>query len=185
MSRDFGWKEFEPDSPESAESPTDSPIAADPAPLPWAPEPVTGERAPSGAPESTSVGADAAEANSDSQGLKPAPSPRAAGAGGFRLGELIWFCLAVVDLFLALDFGLRAIAAGDSSFVRVVINVGNWLAGPFVGVLSHRSVPTVAHTGFWAALVAIVIYTLAAWLLIRLLRLITTPASPHAPRRRA
>ena len=43
------------------------------------------------------------------------------------------------------------------------------LAGPFTGILSGRNSPEVDHTTFWAALLAIVVYTVAAWVLMRLL----------------
>jgi uncharacterized membrane protein YvlD (DUF360 family) len=39
------------------------------------------------------------------------------------------------------------------------------LAGPFTGILSGRNSPEVDHTTFWAALLAIVVYTVAAWVL--------------------
>jgi hypothetical protein len=98
-----------------------------------------------------------------------------------RLGELVWLCLAVVDVFLALDFLLRAVGARAAGFVGVVSRVGNVLAKPFVGVLSRPGVPKVDHTSFWAALVAIVVYTVAAWIVIRLLRLVAAPAPPRVP----
>lgn len=178
MSRELGWKEFEPDSSAAPENPAEATVDSEPTPLPWTSEPATVEFELNQAGE---TGPPVADAPSMSETHTPATSSPVA-ARGFRLGELIWLCLAVVDLFLALDFGLRAIAAGDSSFVQVVTNVGDWLAGPFVGVLSHRTTPAVAHTTFWAALVAIVIYTLAAWLLIRLLRVLASPGAGHARR---
>jgi roadblock/LC7 domain-containing protein len=81
--------------------------------------------------------------------------------------------LAVVDAFLALDFVFRAIAAQDAGFVNVVSRVGNALASPFTGIFSHQVVPQVDHTTFWAALVAIVIYTVGVWILLRLLTLLS------------
>jgi hypothetical protein len=93
--------------------------------------------------------------------------------GSNRLGELVWLCLAVVDAFLALDFLFRAVAAQDSGFVGAVTRVGNALASPFTGIFSRQTVPQVDHTTFWAALVAIVVYTVAAWILLRLLTLLT------------
>ncbi|HVC22780.1 MAG TPA: hypothetical protein VNH82_05065 [Candidatus Dormibacteraeota bacterium] len=182
MSRELGWKEFEPDSSGAPENPAEATIDPAPTPLPWTSESATVEPAMDPTAESPPPVADAS-GNAGAPPIPDTPTPATsstAAGRGFRLGELIWLCLAVVDLFLALDFGLRAIAAGDSSFVQVVINVGNWLAGPFVGVLSHRTTPAVAHTTFWAALVAIVIYTLAAWLLIRLLRVLASPGAGHA-----
>jgi hypothetical protein len=184
MSREFGWKEFEPDSAPAEETPAESGVGTEPGPLPWASAPPlagppadaeTIEDAPLAEPVEQTAPAQAGPLAVPAQASKPS-------AGGFRLGELLWLWLGIVDLFLALDFGLRAIAAGDSSFVRLVENVGNWLAQPFVGIFSNRTVPRVDHTAFWAALVAIVIYTLAAWIIIRLLRVLATPAASSRPR---
>ncbi|MGH7692754.1 MAG: hypothetical protein ACREOA_08605 [Candidatus Dormibacteria bacterium] len=138
----------------------------------------------------TGPAADEAPAATADHEPVPPPSPvakdlgRRASAtdarGGFRLAELIWLCLGVVDAFLALDFLLKAIAAQGPGFVSVVTGVGDALANPFIGVFSGQAVPQVDHTTFWAALVAIVVYTVAAWLAIRLLRLLAAPPVPRA-----
>jgi hypothetical protein len=101
----------------------------------------------------------------------PAPGkPR----GGLRLGELIWLCLAVVDAFLALDYVFRAIAINGDGFSGVVTRVGNALASPFAGLFGAGA-PRVGHTVFWAAPLAIVIYSLAGLVLARLIHLVSGP----------
>ncbi|MGC2191347.1 MAG: hypothetical protein WA751_03325 [Candidatus Dormiibacterota bacterium] len=131
------------------------------------------------APVASATATDAPEVAAGS----PSPSTRVAAGPPRRLpvGELVWLCLAVVDAFLALDFLLRALAARASGLVGVVNRVGNLLAKPFVGVFNRPGVPRVDHTTFWAALVAIVVYTVAAWILIRLLRLVAAPAPQSVP----
>jgi hypothetical protein len=115
---------------------------------------------------------------------RPTPATRtpAAKSGGRRIGELIWLSLGVVDAFLALDFLFRALAESDSGFVAVVSRVGNALASPFNGILSGHNVPHVDHTTFWAALLALVVYTVAAWILLRLLRVLTGSGRRHIAR---
>ncbi len=111
-----------------------------------------------------------------------AVSRRPTARGGLRLGELIWLCVAVVDAFLGLDFLFRAIALSSAGFVNVVERVGDSLASPFAPIFANRNVPAVDHTTFWGALLAIVIYTLAAWVLMRLIHLFSHPTSARARR---
>ncbi|MFZ0169094.1 MAG: hypothetical protein WAL64_06680 [Candidatus Dormiibacterota bacterium] len=100
------------------------------------------------------------------------PSARA------RLLELIGLAILVVDLFLALDFVFRAVAASRDGFVQVVDRVGDALASPFAGIFHTNH--AVGHTTFWAALIALVVYTLAALILIRIIHLITSPMRTRA-----
>jgi hypothetical protein len=95
-----------------------------------------------------------------------------------RLGELIVLAILVVDLFLALDFVFRAVAASRDGFVQVVDRVGNALASPFAGIF--KSSHAVGHTTFWAALIALVVYSLAALILIRIVHLLTSPMRRQA-----
>ena len=177
MSRELGWKQFQSDDPPSATSASTSPAPSYlgrgvQAPIPWTEGPLLSATSPAEQPEAAPT-------------TSAAPSDRAGAsrpARTLRLGELIWLCLAVMDGFLALDFLLRAVAANSAGVVAVVIGVGNSLAGPFSGVLDRPGVPRLDHTTFWAALVAIVIYTIAAWIAIRLLRLLAAPAQQQVPR---
>jgi len=181
MSRELGWKQFQSGEPDAV-SPTAEPAVPSylgegvRAPIPWGqPSSAATAEAPVDPPAPTDSPKAAA-------GRAGAPVKAAAGpTRSWRLGELIWLGLAVVDAFLALDFLLRALAASDSGFVGVVRRIGNALASPFVGVFNRPGVPRVDHTTFWAALVAIVVYTVAAWMVIRLLRLVAAPAPQRVP----
>lgn len=95
-----------------------------------------------------------------------------------RLSELIGLAILVVDLFLALDFVFRAVAVSRDGFVQVVDRVGNALASPFAGIFKNSH--AVGHTTFWAALIALVVYTLAALILIRIVHLLTSPLRRQA-----
>lgn len=96
------------------------------------------------------------------------------GGSRHRLGELIWLCLLVVDAFLALDFLFRALALTRDGFTGIVERIGGALASPFAGLFG-AGVPRVGHTDFWAALLALVVYSLAALVLLRLLDLVSRP----------
>lgn len=83
----------------------------------------------------------------------------------------------MVDLFLAMDFVLRALSAPNDGFVVMVTRVGDALASPFMGIVSARA-PRLGLTHDWPLVLAVVVYTLAAWLLVRLWALLfgTVPA---------
>ncbi len=111
-----------------------------------------------------------------------APQPEVSPAGrrhGHRVTELILLCVLVVDAFLALDFLFRVRAVSQSGFASVVARVGNALASPFAGIF-RPGLPQVGHTTFWAALLALVVYTLAALVLVRLLHLVSSPLRRRA-----
>ncbi len=105
----------------------------------------------------------------------PTPNSRSLRrGGGFRISELILLSVLVVDAFLALDFVFRATAVHGGGFVSVVDRVGGALASPFAGIFK-AGVPQVGHTTFWAALLALAVYTLAALVLVRLVHLLSSP----------
>ncbi|MFZ0995373.1 MAG: hypothetical protein WAO09_05265 [Candidatus Dormiibacterota bacterium] len=95
-----------------------------------------------------------------------------------RLGEPIGLAILIVDLFLALDFVFRAVAASRDGFVNVVDRVGDALAGPFAGIFHDTH--AVGHTTYWAALIALIVYTVAALILIRIVHLLTSPRRSRA-----
>ncbi len=116
-----------------------------------------------------------------------APAPVAAAAGstvyssrvgvypvGSRTIQLIWLLAGIVDLILALDFIFRAANANNTGFAHYIYRLGGWLAAPFNGIFTN----TVASNGTllrWSDALAIVIYTVAAWIITRLVRISATP----------
>lgn len=95
-----------------------------------------------------------------------------------RLSELIVLAILVVDLFLALDFVFRAVLASRDGFVQIVLRVGDALAGPFAGIFTNTN--AAGHATFWAALIALAVYTVAALILLRIIHLVTSPIRRHA-----
>lgn len=91
--------------------------------------------------------------------------------------DLVWLAAAVTDCFLALSFLLRALAVTRDGFSITVETVAAHLALPFQGILPARA-PAAGHTTDWKLLLALVVYTLAAYIITRLLillgRLVTT-----------
>ena len=156
---------------------------------PWAPASDTGVSASShtSAPlpaNSTATGPRVASTTPTS-GPAAAGGPSSSGPAlarvGGRIREFIWLSAAVVDAFLALDFLFKALGSVGGGFVSVVAEVGGALGSPFSGLVRGAPTPTVGHTADWPVLVAIVVYTAAAWIAARMCLVLLGQARPAAP----
>jgi hypothetical protein len=93
---------------------------------------------------------------------------------GYRTIQLIWLIAGVVDIILALDFIFRAANANNTGFAHYIYRLGGWLAAPFNGIFNNTT--TANGTVFrWGDVLAIVIYTVAAWIITKLVRITSTP----------
>jgi hypothetical protein len=84
-----------------------------------------------------------------------------------RLQSLVWLAVGVVDVILALDFVFKLVAAANVGFVGFISMVAGSLAAPFRGVLAS-SVPS-GHYAYWPDVVGIVVYLIAAWIVVSLI----------------
>jgi hypothetical protein len=99
---------------------------------------------------------------------------------GFRTIQLIWLIAVVVDIILALDFIFRAANAHNTGFAHYIYRLGGWLAAPFNGIFNT----TTAANGSvirWSDVLAVVVYTVAAWIVTRLVRITATPRTGVNP----
>jgi hypothetical protein len=125
------------------------------------------------------------------QPVAPAAAP-VAGAGvytsrvavypvGYRLIQLVWLIAGVIDLILALDFVFRAIPANNTGFAHYIYRLGGWLGSPFDGIFNT----TVANRGLsvfrWADVLAVLIYAVAAWIVVKLVRITASPRTSAPP----
>ncbi|MBV8529626.1 MAG: hypothetical protein JOZ75_15045 [Candidatus Dormibacteraeota bacterium] len=97
-------------------------------------------------------------------------SPRSRGR------SLLWVALAIVNVILVLDFIFLLAGANDVGFGHIVYGVGSALNAPFRN-LFNITVTRHGHPVQWADLIAIVIYTVAAVIIDRLIVIFTTPSS--------
>ncbi len=119
---------------------------------------------------------------SESPGERQETTYRTAGTvatAGSRLSQLVWLAAGVVAAILALDFVFKLIAAGAVGFVSFIADIAAALAAPFHGVLA-TTVTSGAHVAYWPNVVAIVVYGLAAWVVVRLVGISTAPRAHHA-----
>jgi hypothetical protein len=93
---------------------------------------------------------------------------------GYRTIQLIWLIAGVVDLILALDFIFKAAKANNTGFAHYIYRLAGWLAAPFNGIFNTSTAAN--GTVFrWADVLAIAIYSIAAWIITKLVRITATP----------
>lgn len=128
-----------------------------------------------GAPQVTQGGA-YNPAMAPAAGTSVSSSRVASSPVGFRLVQLVWLIVGVVDAILALHFIFRAVGANNTGFAHYIYRLGSSLAAPFEGIFTNTVAKgtTVIH---WADLLAIVVYTIAAWIVAKLVRILATPRS--------
>lgn len=100
---------------------------------------------------------------------------------GWRAAQLVWLIVGVVDIILLLDFAFRAGGANNTGFAHYIYRIGGALAAPFNGIFTTSS--TYAGTYFsWGDLLAIAVYTVAAWIVVKLVRIIASSETSSAAR---
>jgi uncharacterized membrane protein len=83
---------------------------------------------------------------------------------GARIVEL---AIGIVALFLAFDFIFHAAGAANVGFGAFIFAVGTALAAPFAGIF--KVTYTTPGTLFiWADVLALVVYAIAAWIVVKL-----------------
>jgi hypothetical protein len=92
-----------------------------------------------------------------------------------RARQVIFFVFGAIGVLLAIRFVLLLLAANPaSSFVRLIYGLSQPFVLPFNGIFGE---PTFGGSVMeWASLVAIVVYSLVAYGIARLLELIYAPA---------
>lgn len=89
-----------------------------------------------------------------------------------RITQLLWLIAAVIVSLIAVRFALMLLGANPANgFASFIMSVTNVLVAPFIGITA-----TPAFTGGSqvdiAALIAIVVYLLATWVIVTLFRII-------------
>jgi uncharacterized protein YggT (Ycf19 family) len=82
-----------------------------------------------------------------------------------RISALIWLFAALIVTVLAFRFVLVLIDANPAPFVDFIYSLSNPFVAPFAGIVTSPGIDV-------GALIAMVVYTLAAWLLVTLFRLL-------------
>ena len=84
--------------------------------------------------------------------------------------RFIWFVVGVINVLLAIRFALLLLGANQSAgFVDFIYGITGIFVAPFIGIFGE---PTYGRFMFeWSSLLAIVVYSLIAWGIVKLLTL--------------
>jgi len=88
--------------------------------------------------------------------------------------NLVWFIYGVIAILLALRFILKLTGAnGSAGFVSFIYSVSSVLSGPFDAIFGVTTATTTHFTSVFepSILVAIVVYGLIAWGIVKLLQI--------------
>ncbi|MGH7643801.1 MAG: hypothetical protein ACRENX_12470 [Candidatus Dormibacteria bacterium] len=96
----------------------------------------------------------------------------------FRLKSTVWLAAGVVDAVMALDFIFKLVASANVGFVGFISGVAGALSVPFSGVIT-TSVST-GHYTYWPDVAGIVVYTIAAGIVVALVGIMAAHRPPRA-----
>ncbi len=84
--------------------------------------------------------------------------------------RVVWFIVGVIDVLLAIRFVLLLLGANQGTgFVDFIYGITSVFVSPFVGIFGE---PVYGRFMFeWSSLLAIVVYTLVAWGIVKLITL--------------
>ena len=98
-----------------------------------------------------------------------------------RINQVIYFIFGVINALLAIRFVLLLLGASQASpFVNLIYGLSHPFALPFQGIFGEPSFD--GSVVEWASLVGIIVYSLLAYGLTRLVELIYAPARPTISR---
>lgn len=98
-----------------------------------------------------------------------------------RIKQVIYFIFGVINVLLALRFVLLLLGANEASpFVSLIYGLSRPFVLPFAGIFGE---PSFSGSVFeWSSLVGIVVYSLVAYGLARLIELLYAPPRPPVTR---
>jgi len=84
----------------------------------------------------------------------------------YRTTQVIWYILAVIEIFLAMRFFLKLFGANPlAGFTQFIYGATQLFAGPFLVVFRVSSVE--ASIFEWSTLLAMAVYCLIAWVIVK------------------
>lgn len=97
----------------------------------------------------------------------------------YRGTQLVWYLLYYVEIILILRFALKLLAANpQAGFTGFIYGLTNFLVAPFLSVFRITQVSGSIFE--WTTLLAMLIYWLIAWGIVRLLLIGKTVSTPEA-----
>ncbi|MDP2708651.1 MAG: YggT family protein [bacterium] len=97
----------------------------------------------------------------------------------YRGTQIVWYILGIVEALLVFRFVLKLLAANSSAgFSSFIYNVSYPFVSPFLSVF--RSTKVESNIFEWTTLLAILVYWLIAWGIVRLFFIGKTVSTPEA-----
>ncbi|HEY8675933.1 MAG TPA: hypothetical protein VIO13_08210 [Candidatus Dormibacteraeota bacterium] len=91
-----------------------------------------------------------------------------------RTSQAVWLIAGVIDIVLAMEFIFRAAGANNTGFAHYVYRVGEKLSAPFDGIF-NTTVRNGTSVFRWADVLAVAVYSILAWIIVKVVRITTTP----------
>jgi hypothetical protein len=97
----------------------------------------------------------------------------------YRVTQIIWYILYYVEVVLALRFALKLFGANPAAgFTAFVYAMTGFLAAPFLSVFRISQV--LGSIFEWTTLLAMLVYWIAAYAIVKLLLIGKTVSTPEA-----
>lgn len=97
----------------------------------------------------------------------------------YRGTQIVWYLFGILEVLLAFRFVLKLLAANSSAgFTSFIYNVSYPFAAPFLNVF--RAMKIEGSVFEWTTLLAMLVYWLIAWGIIKLFFMSKTVSTPEA-----
>ena len=97
----------------------------------------------------------------------------------YRGTQIVWYLLGLLEILLAFRFILKLLAANPSAgFSSVIYNISHPFIAPFLTVFHVTQLEGSIFE--WTTLLAMLVYWLIAWGIVRLLSMSKTVSTPEA-----
>ncbi len=96
----------------------------------------------------------------------------------FRIYQVVWYILGVIETILAFRFLLKMLAADPTGgFGFFVYKISDPFAGPFVRVIGIAPIPSSGSYLEWSTLIAMLVYLVLAYGIVALMKFVK-PVTP-------
>jgi hypothetical protein len=96
----------------------------------------------------------------------------------YRGTQIVWYILGILEVLLAFRFVLKLLGANSAGFTNFIYGITYIFAAPFISVF--RVTYTVGSVIEWTTLLAMLVYWIIAFGIIKLLLIGKTVSTPEA-----
>lgn len=97
------------------------------------------------------------------------------GTGYYRVVQVIWWIVGLIDTLIAIRFLLRLFGANPAPFVRFIYDITWPLVAPFHGIFNTTQVDRAVFEP--EDIIAALIYLLIGWGIVSLIRITSRPSA--------